>query len=72
MTYEESTVMNFLEETPDAWYSRREVARKAVKRKIFQEDPNWAAVAISSLLTQGLIEENVAGTIKFKKKSYMI
>ena len=67
MNFEETTVLDFLKATPELWYSRREVARKAVRRRDYEENPNWAATAITSLLGRGLIEESAAGSIKFKQ-----
>lgn len=70
MTWEETTVLSFLGQTPETWYSRREIARKAINRRTYEEDPNWAMGAIASLLSRGLVEENVAGNLKFKKRSF--
>jgi hypothetical protein len=67
MTWEETTVLNFLEETQETWFSRREIARKAINRRNYEKDPNWAAAAITSLSSRGLIEENAAGTFKFRQ-----
>lgn len=69
MTYEETRVLQFLEESPETFYSRREIARKAVKRREFEENPQWASAAISALLEREEIEENLAGSIRWKKSS---
>jgi len=68
MTYEETNVLNFLGETPETWFSRREIARKAVHRREYEENPNWAVAPISALLLRGLIENNVSGNYKFKPR----
>lgn len=68
MTYEETLVLQFLEESPESFYSRREIARKAVKRREFDENPQWAVSAISTLLEREAIEENLAGSIGWKKR----
>jgi len=68
MTYEETLVLQFLEESPESFYSRREIARKAVKRREFEENPQWAVSAISALLEREEIEENIAGSIGWKKR----
>lgn len=70
MSTEETVVLGFLEESPETWYSRREVARKAVRRSEWEENPNWAAGAISGLLSRGKIEENSSGSIKFRKPHF--
>ena len=70
MTTEETVILTFLEESPETWFSRREVARKAVRREEYEENRNWATGAFSSLMARGLIEENEGGNIKFKKRSW--
>ena len=42
MTTEELAIMNFLRGTPDDFVARREIARKALKRTVFEENPHWA------------------------------
>ncbi len=68
MTYEETLVLQFLEESPESFFSRREIARKAVKRREFEENPQWAVSAIATLLEREEIEENIAGSIGWKKR----
>jgi len=68
MTYEETLVLQFLEESPESFFSRREIARKAVKRREFEENPQWAVSAIAALLEREEIEENIAGSIGWKKR----
>ena len=70
MTTEETVILTFLEESPETWFSRREVARKAVRREEYEENRNWATGALSSLMARGMIEENEGGNIKFKKRSW--
>ncbi len=70
MNTEDSVVLDFLGEAPETWYSRREVARKAVHRRDYEENPNWAMASISGLLSRGMIEENTSGAIKFKKRNF--
>ena len=70
MTTEETVILTFREESPETWFSRREVARKAVRREEYEENRNWATGAFSSLMARGLIEENEGGNIKFKKRSW--
>jgi hypothetical protein len=67
MTYEETAILNFLKGSPDAYLARREIARKALKRTIFEENPHWADAPLSSLVDQGLVEQNESGHYKIKK-----
>jgi hypothetical protein len=66
MNDEEVLILRLLESSPDAVYSRREIARKAVRRKVFDENPNWAAASITHLLDRGEIEEDASGGIHCK------
>ena len=59
--------MNFLRSNPDSFIARREVARKALKRAIFEENPHWADAPLSSLVDQDLLEQNESGHYRIKK-----
>jgi hypothetical protein len=67
MTYEESSIINFLEGSPNEYIGRKEIARKAMGRNAFEEDPRWADAALISLVNQGLVEQNDSGHYKIKK-----
>ena len=67
MTHEEMEIMNFLRSAPDEFVGRREIARKAVKRIIFEENPHWADAPLASLTDQGLVEQDESGHYKVKK-----
>ena len=59
--------MNFLKGNPDTYVARREIARKALKRTIFEEDPHWADAPLGALVDQDLVEQNESGHYKIKK-----
>jgi hypothetical protein len=67
MTYEEMAIVNFLKGNPGSFVARREIARKALKRAVFEEDPHWVDPPLSSLLDQGLVEQDDSGHFKIKK-----
>ena len=67
MTYEELAIINFLKGSPDSYVARREIARKALKRTIFEENPHWADASLASLVDQGEVEQNESGHYKIKK-----
>jgi len=67
MTYEELAIMNFLKGSPESYVARREIARKALKRTIFEENPHWADAPLASLVDQGLVEQNESGHYKMTK-----
>lgn len=66
MTTVESEIMTFLNQFPETWFARKEVARKARGRHEFEADPNWATVPLNSLVTQGQIIQNESGLYKVK------
>ncbi len=59
--------MNFLKGSPDCFVARREIARKALKRSTFDENPHWADAPLASLMDQHLLEQNESGHYKIKK-----
>jgi len=67
MTYEELAIMNFLKGSPESYAARREIARKALKRTIFEENPHWADAPLASLVDQGVVEQNESGHYRIKK-----
>jgi len=67
MSYEEFAIMNFLKGSPDDYVARREIARKALKRTVFEENPHWADAPLASLVDQGLVEQNESGHYKMTK-----
>ena len=67
MNDEELTILCFLRICPETYYSRREVARKSVRRKVFNENPQWADVPLASLVGKRLIERNENGLYRMKK-----
>ena len=67
MTYDEMAIMNFLRANPNVYVARREIARKALKRTIFEENPRWADAPLSGLVDQGLVEQDDSGHYRIKK-----
>jgi uncharacterized membrane protein len=70
MSHEEAIILQFLEENPETWFSRREVARKAVSREEYDANRNWASAAFAGLLLRGKIEENDSGHVRFKQRNW--
>lgn len=61
MTSEGLTILQFMQSNPEAWYSRKEISRRAVSRSESDANPQWATGPLSSLMTDGIIEQNPAG-----------
>jgi hypothetical protein len=71
MNYEEDRIVNFLKQYPNQTFSRREIARKAVKRREFEADPEWANAPLAGLLNAGVLEEDKAGCLRLTPKSHV-
>jgi len=59
--------MSFLNGIPDGYVARREIARKALKRTVFEENPHWADAPLSALVDQRLVEQDDSGHYRIKK-----
>jgi hypothetical protein len=69
MTYDEMAILNFLRSIPNDYVARREIARKALKRTVFDENPHWADAPLAGLVEQGLVEQDESGHYRFKPSS---
>jgi hypothetical protein len=67
MTYEELAIISFLKASPNSYVARREIARKALKRTVFEENPHWADAALSSLVDRGELEQDNSGHYRIKQ-----
>ena len=70
MTHEETLILDFLSERPETVFARKEIARKAVKRTVYEENPRWADQPLASLVAQDLIEIDEGGLYKYRKSGY--
>lgn len=67
MTQEELSVMLFLQENPEASFARREIAKKAVKRRIYEANPHWADQPLVALVSRGLVIIDDSAFYRIKK-----
>ena len=67
MSEEEYSILNFLGSSPGTFFARKEIARKAVKRTVYEENQHWANNALAALLAQGQIEQNDSGLYRLRK-----
>jgi hypothetical protein len=51
--------------------ARKEIARKAVKRTVFEENPHWADAPLASLLNQGIVEQNESAQYRLAKSNVL-
>jgi hypothetical protein len=71
MNEEELIILAFLRVSPETYFARREIARRAVKRKVYEEDPHWADAALVALLDKKLIEQDQTGLYRLKKEDIL-
>ena len=55
MSREEYAVWLFLSENPRTAFARREIARRATKRVVFEADPHWADEALNALVARKVV-----------------
>ncbi len=67
MTQEESLVLSFLQERPETAFSRGEIARRAGKRKLVEENPHWVDVPLASLVARNLVKVDANGDYQLNK-----
>jgi hypothetical protein len=67
MTYEELAIMSFLRGNPVNFSARREIARKALSRQEFEENPHWADAPLAALVDRGELEQDDSGHYRIKK-----
>jgi hypothetical protein len=68
MTYEEMAIMTFLKGKPGSFVGRREIARKALRRVDFEENPHWVDAPLASLIDQRLVEQDESGHYRVRKQ----
>jgi len=67
MTEAEFTILNYLHSSPETYFARKEIARRAVRRQVYEENQHWADALLAALLLKGLIEQNASELIRLKK-----
>ena len=64
MTAEEFEIVEFLKLSPDTYFTRKEIARKARRKKEYEADPHWASAPLNALVMQGNVHKNESGLYK--------
>lgn len=68
MTYEEMAIITYLKGVPEGFVARREIARKALRRVDFEENPHWVDAPLASLMDQRLVEQDGSGHYRIRKQ----
>jgi len=70
MTPEETCILEYLNGRPDTACAKREIARKAIRRSDYEENPHWADAPLAALLNQKLIEVDENGNYHIPWKKF--
>jgi hypothetical protein len=68
MTSIEMEIVQFLKSSRDAFFARKEIARRARSRSDFEENPHWADAPLGSLVAQSIVVQNDSGHYKLSDK----
>ena len=55
MSEAEGIILEFLKAYPDTGFARKEIARKATHRSVYEENPHWVDAPLHGLLQKKLI-----------------
>ena len=50
MSEEEMIILNFLKQNAETAFARRDIAKRAVKRRVYEADPHWADQPLQTLV----------------------
>ena len=64
MTIEEQVIVHFMRQSPETGFSRMEIARKAVRRKEFEENPRWADAPLNALMDRKVVVLDKSGAFR--------
>jgi len=67
MNDDEQTILEFLRQSPEAAFARREIARRAVKRTVYEQNQHWADRPLSTLVARDLVEIDNGGLYRLRK-----
>jgi len=59
--YEAQLIVNFLKTAPEAFFSQREIARKAGQKGQFRANPDWAKPILFRLANEDIIQTDAFG-----------
>ncbi len=71
MTHEECLILDFLRANAQSAFPRKEIARRAVKRTIYEANPHWVDIPLQALVAKGFVEVDESGFYRIKKSEYL-
>jgi hypothetical protein len=69
MTAEEQLIIEFMQQSPANGFSRMEIARKAVRRQEFEENPRWADAPLNALLDRKVVVFDKSGAFRLASEA---
>lgn len=67
MNEDEALILTFLRSNPESAFGRKEIARKAASRTIYEETPRWADAPLNALADKKLIVVDDSGHYRFNQ-----
>ena len=61
MPTEERDIVNYLQATPGAYYTGREIAKRAGGKRTFLRNPDWAKAILPNMVERRILEQDSAG-----------
>jgi hypothetical protein len=71
MTHEECLILDFLRANPETAFARKEIARRAVKRTVYEANPHWVDIPLQALVAKGMVEIDDSGFYRLRKSEFL-
>lgn len=55
MSHEEDSIISLLKGSPHTGFARKEIARRAVKRSVYEQNPRWVDEPLAALVARGVV-----------------
>jgi len=68
MNEQSHEILNFLRANPEVYFNRKEIAKKAVHRSVYEENPHWVTAPLAGLVNDGMVEQNDEGHYRIKQE----
>lgn len=69
MTQEEREIYNFLQATPQNYYSVREISRRTGEKELRRVAPEWAVEHLKRMVRGGILETDGSGHYRMKQRA---
>ncbi len=68
MTDAEQAILTYLASSPESFFARKEIARRAVRREDYEQNQHWVDAPLIALVQQGMVELNAEGQYRLNKE----